>query len=369
MKKIKIVYLINSLKIGGPVNMVYNLVKNLDIQKFDIIVIAISNVSSDKRKDFSDTNSKVIELGLTGNIFTKIQKTLSVIDEISPALVHSHGGVADIIAGRIKNSTIKVNTIHCVPNEDFVFKSGKILGMLKSSFYYRNLKKIDETIACSKTVSDKIEKYRGIKYKYIQNGIDTQKIDTIDLNIGLKDKLGIDKLDTVFCFCGYLSKRKNVQYIISNFKRVSNGNYKLLIIGDGDEFERLSKQASDDDRIIFVGRVSCPVDYFKISNYLLSASLSEGLPLAVMEGMACGLPSILSKIDSHLELVALSEVATKSISYFDLSDEMGLRNELEKINLANYEQLAIEAKLFIENHLIASKMAEKYEQLYFEVLK
>ncbi|MRL66802.1 glycosyltransferase [Lactococcus lactis subsp. lactis] len=365
MDKIKIVYLINSIKIGGPVNMIYNLVKNLDTQKFDITVIGISDIPSNKKKDFSDISCKVMELGVTGNVLSREKKVIEIINEISPAIVHSHGGIADNINGKLKKSILKVNTIHCAPNEDYVFKNGKILGNLKSFFYYNNLKKIGTTIACSKTVSDKIKSYKGVAYKYIQNGIDTQEIGITELNTSLKKRLQIKNSDTVFCFCGYLSKRKNVQYIISNFKKISNENYKLLIIGDGDELSRLKELASDDNRVIFVGRVSSPIEYLKISHYFLSASLSEGLPLAVMEGMACGLPAILSKIDSHIEL---SELPTNSISYFDLSDDMGLRNEIEKTQRNNYEQLSTDAKDFIENYLNAQKMAKNYEQIYLDIL-
>lgn len=42
--KRKIVFIINSLKNGGPVNMLYTLIKHVDANKFDMYVIALSKL-------------------------------------------------------------------------------------------------------------------------------------------------------------------------------------------------------------------------------------------------------------------------------------------------------------------------------------
>ena len=84
--------------------------------------------------------------------------------------------------------------------------------------------------------------------------------------------------------------------------KISRKDIFLLLIGDGKELEDLKKLAGNDRRIKSIGRVPSQFKYLRISDYFVSASLSEGLPLAVMEGMGCGLPAILSNIDSHFEM-------------------------------------------------------------------
>lgn len=69
--------------------------------------------------------------------------------------------------------------------------------------------------------------------------------------------------------------------------------------------------------MIFVGKVSTPANYLQLSDYFISASLSEGLPMAVMEGMALGLPPVLSRIDSHIEVKKCCE---EGIELFDLDN-------------------------------------------------
>lgn len=96
-------------------------------------------------------------------------------------------------------------------------------------------------------------------------------------------------------------ERKNASYLINAIKKYQEKIF-LLLIGDGKELEDLKKLAGNDSRIKFIGRVPSPIKYLRISDYFVSASLSEGLPLAVMEGMGCGLPAILSNIDSHFEM-------------------------------------------------------------------
>ena len=85
--------------------------------------------------------------------------------------------------------------------------------------------------------------------------------------------------------------------------------------------EDLKKLAGNDSRIKFIGRVPSPIKYLRISDYFVSASLSEGLPLAVMEGMGCGLPAILSNIDSHFEMKKCCEEAVQ-IFYLEDYEKM-----------------------------------------------
>lgn len=361
--KIKIVYMINSLKRGGPVNMLYNLVKYIDKDKFEITIITMRKCEQIMKKDFSDIKCSVIEIEKS-NILKTIKKVRNIINEIKPDIVHSHGGIADIVNAKVKGEHKTYSTVHCVPDEDFIMKKGKFIGKVKADMFIYNMKKIEYPIGCSETVSNKIYNMRNIKIDYVRNGIDIN-INRNLINDVSRQSLGIDEDKIVFIFCGYLSKRKNVSFLVDVFEKIDRDDLILLILGDGSEYEDLSQRVKNNTNIIMTGRVENAYDYLKCGDYFISASLSEGLPLAVMEGMSYGLPPILSDIESHYEIKSL---APSAIHIFENNNVDNLINILCGINQENYNDTSKKSRGLITNTLNAYVMAKNYEKKYLSTL-
>lgn len=265
----KVLYLINSLKNGGPVNMLYSLCKYLDNTQYKIYVMALKKCDINAR-DFSNLNCELIIIN-ENNKLKRINKAFEEIKRISPDIIHSHGGLADWINVHTKNGSKKITTIHCDPDIDLIMKYGKVKGTIVANIFLHNLKRMDCPIACSETISNKIYENRKVKFDYIRNGIDPTML-VVNKSIK-RSELKIEESDTVYAFCGYLSKRKNVKFLIEVFNTLPN-NYKLLVIGDGDELVAL-KTSAKKDNVIFVGKVSTPANYLQLSDYFISASLSS----------------------------------------------------------------------------------------------
>lgn len=348
-KRIKILYLIQSLKIGGPVNMLYSLAKNIDKTKFEIKIVALKKCNSESRKNFEKTDFDIYEL-------ENKKKLKNIVENFNPDIIHSHGGNADYICKKYSKRCVTFSTIHCVPEEDFVLKKGKIVGKIKAKIFYYNLNKIKMPIACSKTVSMHIYNNTNTKYSYVQNGIEL-------IENNSKDGIGKTHNKIILVFCGYLSKRKNTKFLIEAIKKVKREDIELLILGDGECFEELKKLSFSDSRIKLVGKVKNVIQYLMESDYFISASLSEGLPLAVMEGLAVKLPAILSEIDSHKEL---KDIEDSAIKLFDLNEIDSLCNIINNLNKTNYLKESKDAYNIVNKHLNAQNMAKKYERLYVE---
>lgn len=234
----KVLYLINSLKNGGPVNMLYSLCKYLDNTQYKIYVMALKKCDINAR-DFSNLNCELIIIN-ENNKLKRINKAFEEIKRISPDIIHSHGGLADWINVHTKNGSKKITTIHCDPDIDLIMKYGKVKGTIVANIFLHNLKRMDCPIACSETISNKIYENRKVKFDYIRNGIDPTML---VVNKSFKrSELKIEESDTVYAFCGYLSKRKNVKFLIEVFNTLPN-NYKLLVIGDGDKLVALKTSA------------------------------------------------------------------------------------------------------------------------------
>ena len=353
-----VLYLINSLKNGGPVNMLYSLCRYVDNTQYKVYVMALkeSNINT---RDFTNLNCELIIINEKSKL-KRINKAFAEIKRINPDIIHSHGGLADWINVHMKNDSKKVTTIHCNPDIDLIMKYGRIKGSIIANIFLYNLKRMDCPIACSETISNKIYENRNIKVEYIRNGIDPTML---VINKPIKrSELKIEESDIVYAFCGYLSKRKNVKFLIEVFNALPN-NYKLLVIGDGDELDVL-KASIKKDNVLFIGKVLDPADYLQLSDYFISASLSEGLPMAVMEGMALGLPSVLSRIDSHIEM---KKCCKEGIELFDLDNADDLSNIIK--NKVKDDKINSLVRNCAYNYLHAKRMALEYQEKYEELFQ
>lgn len=340
--------------------MLYTLVKYIDSKRFDITIVALRECKTEEKKNFSELLCNVIILK-KGNLKHRISQTQEIIDFVQPDVVHSHGGMADLVNIQLKGSHKSFSTIHCDPDEDFSIKKGKIAGWLQATVFLRTLKRINFPIACSKTVATNIEKKRHFKFHYVRNGIDIEKM-SCATKAYEREEYGIEKGDTVLVFCGYLSKRKNLRFVLKVFQETQRNDIKLIVIGDGTEYDTLRENAKNDKRISFLGRVDNSYAYLNMADYFISASLSEGLPLAVMEGMLCGLPAILSNIDSHTEI---SDCCQRGVQLFSLTNSDELRKIIESIAKPSKECID-SVKSTVEEYFNASRMAAEYQILYFK---
>jgi len=96
---------------------------------------------------------------------------------------------------------------------------------------------------------------------------------------------------------------KNCDKMISSCKETSSS---LAIVGDGPDIEKLKALAQSlDARVTFFGNLE-PQKVFEIllrSRIYLNFSDHEGLSFALLEAMACGLPSIVSKVPGNMAVI------------------------------------------------------------------
>jgi L-malate glycosyltransferase len=91
-------------------------------------------------------------------------------------------------------------------------------------------------------------------------------------------------------------KVKRVEDVVRVFAGVrSKMPARLLLIGDGPErsgIEKLCREMDTCNDIRFLGKVTDPVPFLKISDLFLLTSETESFGLAALEAMACGVPVI-----------------------------------------------------------------------------
>ena len=151
-------------------------------------------------------------------------------------------------------------------------------------------------------------------YKINGVGVDLERFKP-NLNV-YKDKrteLNVAPSDNLLIYVAQLIKRKDHVFIIKaiySLKSSSTFNsLKVLFVGDGpliDELKYLVHDYGISDKFIFTGYVTDVESYYQCSDILLSASNQEGFGLNIVEGLAIGLPYIISNVRGHVDIHAFS---------------------------------------------------------------
>lgn len=103
-----------------------------------------------------------------------------------------------------------------------------------------------------------------------------------------------------------LEPYKHVDTLIAARRADTTTPWRLVVVGDGPDRDRLTALAAGDDRIEFRGRVSDDelARWWATASVLGSASHEEAFGLTVAQALAAGVPCVASSIASHRELCA-----------------------------------------------------------------
>lgn len=364
--KIKVLYLVSTLKRCGPTNQLLNIISGLDSNLFDCMVLTLSSEPRDSLKPkFLNAGINVDSLNLSrfAGLIVGRRQVIAKIKKFAPAVVHSQGIRSDRYVTQLKKYNIRtISTIRCIPGEYYVMQYGKMLGNVMARNHIKSLKSIDQVIAVSNSISRVLQKI-GLNSDVIQNGCDTIKFSPVSATqkLELRKKLGLSLESILLISVGHLSKLKDPITIIRAFKScIRKDKFQLLFIGDGEIRTPCEAEAMlEEERIRFIGRVSNVDEYLKASDVFLSASLSEGLPNTVLESLSCGIPTILSRIPQHQELFGNNFA---QYSFFDIGNVKELADILNTFSLSSLNSMPL--RQLIEENFDSKDMSRKYQQLY-----
>ena len=164
------------------------------------------------------------------------------------------------------------------------------------------------------------QKMRVGKVEYIHGvGIDTSRLHQ-NGQTDIRKELGLDERAFIVLSVGELNKNKNQQVIIKAIAKLNEPDAHYVLCGKGDQkdaLESLAKELGVADRTHFLGYRRDVVDICSQANVFAMPSKREGLPVASLEAMYCGLPLITSNIRG------LSDVMEDGVSgYMYLPDDV-----------------------------------------------
>ncbi|SFD23959.1 glycosyltransferase [Ruminococcus albus] len=370
-KRIKIVYLLTSCKKLGPTQQTLNIIKNLNQDEFEPILITLNDEEADSRmEDYLPYVSAhyMVKTGKKDIILGQDSALRKKLDEIKPDIIHTLGVFPDYAVSRIG----KYKQIHTLRNyiyDDYPAKFGKVKGTILAKLQLAAMKKSDKAVTCSKSLSKIYKEKLGLNFSYIQNGVDVDKyvVATIGQKKSIREKYGIPVDAFIFIYTGQFIERKNIPFLLENYVKAfaNSKNVYFLLLGGGPDLEPLKNKYKGNYNIDFRGNVNNVDEFLKACDVYVSTSKSEGLPNGVLEAMASGIPVVLSDIEQHMEIYEMDHrigYLYKQNQGEDLVEKLRLIYE-GRAGIAGEVAYDVAHKCFS-----AKKMSEQYQREYLNLI-
>jgi glycosyltransferase involved in cell wall biosynthesis len=167
----------------------------------------------------------------------------------------------------------------------------------------------DAVILNSRTFQDFAIQEEGVpkeRIHVIPNGIAIENLTGEVDREALRRALGIDEGVFLIGSVGRLTKQKGFDIFIQALARLGDPTVELLLVGRGEEEEKLRAQAFAlglGKRVHWGGYRQDVAQILRILDVYVQPSRFEGMPNALMEAMAAGRPVIASSVDGILDLI------------------------------------------------------------------
>lgn len=296
----------------------------------------------------------------TGNIkaYWKLKK---IIDEGQYDIVHCHtpvGALLTRLAARENGSKV-FYTAHGF----HFYRGASIVNWLVYYPVERWLaRKTDVLITINKEDYSRAQEFRAGKVVYMPGvGIDTGKFSQNFANKNKKrEELNLNRDDFVLLSVGELIHRKNHAVVLDalgELKKIGKiDGIQYIICGRGILEMKLKEHAASLgilDHVHFLGYRNDVNEICNVADLFIFMSHQEGLPVALMEAMACGLPVICSDIRGNSDLITNgvngamieSDVSAISKAIVELMNDKNMRNTYASRSLKKIREFDIEKVL------------------------
>ncbi|WP_455655805.1 glycosyltransferase family 4 protein [Phascolarctobacterium sp.] len=277
-----------------------------------------------------------------------------IIQENKYDIIHCHTPVAGVLT-RLAARNSKDTTVIYTAHGFHFYKGAPLLNWL---IYYP----VERFCAkfTDKLITINQEDYTRAKSWSLRNngkvyyvpgvGVDIEKIHNISIDKEhKKNELGIPNGVKVLLSVGELNENKNHEIIIKTLSKLDDKDFIYLICGKGklkEHLQNLAQKLGIGDKVKLLGYRTDVLEICKIADLFIFPSGREGLPVSLIEALACGVPCVASDIRGNRDLldsdslcksnqedewIALLENAVnKSLKKQPLDEKYYIENIIEK---------------------------------------
>ena len=370
MRKSKIRILHVAQAAGGVDRYIRMLLKYLDKEKFENILVCSQDFHEEDYRDLVDSFEQVeMTRAIGGSDLTAIKGVRALIKKYKPDIVYAHSSKAGAIA-RVADIGLKN---HCVYNPH-----GWAFNMrcsAKKKAMYTAIEKIaapfcDKIICISdaekQSALDK-KICREDKLQVIFNGVDIESYENGVRGAIKRKDLNIPEDAFVVGMVGRMSPQKAPDVFVKMAKQVKDEvpNAHFIIVGNGNQEDEIRKYAEDNgfsNSLHITGWVDNPMSYVELFDVACLLSRWEGFGLALPEYMMAGKPIVASRVDAIPNIIRNGENGL----LVEVDDDIGASKAVLRILREDGLRKKIVAQGLedVHNRFNARRVSEEHSKLF-----
>ena len=362
----KVLHIISSSGLYGAEAVILNMSRMLIEQQHGSVIGVFSNSSNPNLQLHEAASKEGFEshvIPCSGQVDrTAIAAIRELATRTGADVVHAHGFKADIyvyLALRGRNVPF-VSTCHTWYDNDLtVTLYGKVDRLVLRGF--------SRVVAVSDEVKLRLLKagVRNEKIRMVRNGIDLRPF------TGATPSLRGDGAMLLVGLVGRLSWEKGVEFFLMAAARVlvEFPSVKFVVVGEGADREKLERTIDElkiRDSVTMLGRRDDMPAVYASLDIMVSSSRQEGLPMAILEGMASSLPLVASAV-GEIPTVVADGVTGLLVPAEDVERLAAGIAELLG-DRAKRERFGAAGRKLIEDEYSAERMTADYLRVYDEAI-
>jgi glycosyltransferase involved in cell wall biosynthesis len=304
MPEISLLHLITELSTGGAQYALLRLLEGMDRERYQVQVACLYNGDAEVALRIRALGIQVTDLGMTGKWrVDALLRLYSLLRRQQPDILHTwlfHANFSGRLAGRLAGVRRIISSERTMEMEGRVRRS---LNRMTSSL-------ADRIICVSQRVAEFAAQEIGLpadKLVVIPNGISLDGFSAVD-QAGARRSFNFPRDDQIIGTVSRAERVKGLDVLLDAFKILHANMPELLlaIAGDGPELPGLKDQAQQSGlgkNVHFLGEVKDIPKFLAALDVFALSSYHEGMPNAVLEAMAAGLPVAATAAGGTLEVI------------------------------------------------------------------
>ena len=373
-RKRKIFYLVDSFNIGGTETQAVELARRMDPQKYDV-TLACLRKEGPLLERLNGSTVNVVEFHPKGGIDSptglyQLARMVAYLRRGSFDVIHAHdlwSNMIGLVAGKLAGVPVIVTSQRDLSHLEWYQSSRK-------KWLRRAQNASSAVLANARMIREGLVAEEGLapdRVRVIYNGVD---LDRFHSSPSTRAKLfpGMERARLIVLVGNMHTDVKGQPTLIAAAPAVVSRfpQAHFVLVGDGAKraaFEEAAQAAGLDTKFMFLGRRNDVPDILAACDIAVLPSAAEGMPNAVLEYMAAGLPVVASAVGGNLEVIADgatgllvpagdASVLGQALSRLLADDVMALR-------------LARNARELVEQRFSFERLTREVGALYEELLQ
>jgi glycosyltransferase involved in cell wall biosynthesis len=375
-QKMKVLFFIPSLDGGGAEKVMVQILRSVNSERIKPVLVLLFSYENSPYREYLPEGIKIIVVQRkSDSALDKIRQYAGFLRAVFNERPHviismlTHSNIIAISAGLIFRTKVIISEHIALGEAIKTEDGGRILWFPTKQLVRIFYRFADKIVAVSEGIkTNLVEEFNISSYKIevLYNPIDLNRISEL-CKISV-EHIFFKERAPVILSVGRLVPQKGFDILLIAFRDIiKKMDARLIILGEGPEKESLSRLVNDlaiTEKVSFLGFQKNPYKFMSRADIFVLPSRYEGLPMVILEAMACDTPVVATDCKSgpreilqngrYGVLVPTEDIDALSTAILELLRDKALRASFSRLAKQRVKDFAVE------------KIVSKYEELFYK---